>query len=127
MAFQPMMMLFILYYLETRKNCEEPMPHWMVLFGVAYDHNGFGLQAFLPSFKPQNCKTLHGNSDWGWGATSAGLSYDHIIVMTKYPWDRGSCLELLYRIQGHCAHVLECLRAWDGYEPACKLLFIAND
>jgi hypothetical protein len=116
LAFQPMMTLFTLYYLDTRTSQDEPMPQWMVLFGALYDEEGIEIVAFYPTFCLPNFKLPEDIDNWGWGASSYGVSHDYIGIMSTPPWERGSPLAMLYRIQGHCIHVLERLTCWDGHQ-----------
>jgi hypothetical protein len=128
LAFQPMMTLFILYYLDTRANPEEPMPHWMVLFGAVYNENGLLLQAYHPSFNMTMAPSEGSNRGSGWGAHTLELSHEQYLhyAMRKEQWGRGPSLEILRTIQGHCNVVLEHLQQWDGYDHACERVFLAS-
>lgn len=127
LAFQSMMTLFILYYLDTRTIQDEPMPEWMVLFGVVYDEHGLDIRACYPSFWVLSPQSFHQSSDpgerhEGWGATELGVCDEHFKFLAKPAWERDSLFALLYRIQRHCHYVLEHLQCWDGYDRACSLL-----
>jgi hypothetical protein len=121
-GFHPMMILMILYYLDTRTCADEPLPAWMVLFGVIYDEHGISIHAHYPEI-------LHFPKDSSdpdarrWGARSYPLVSSPVDFsgwpITKRPYILGT----LYRIQGHCKHVLERLKCWQGYQQACSLFF----
>jgi hypothetical protein len=125
LAFQPMMTLFILYYLDTRTHPGEPMPHWMVLFGAVYHEGGLLVRAYHPSFNIATSPSGRSNCVSGWGAHTLALS-KHYTTMSKQPWERGPTLEILRTIQGHCNIVLEHLQQWDGYDRACERVFLAS-
>jgi hypothetical protein len=113
LAFQPMMTLFILYYLDTRTHPGEAMPHWMVLFGVVYREDGLFVQAYHPSFNITLPPSEDSNCVSGWGAHSLQLwrqQYLYSVMITEQ-WRRGPALEILRTIQGHCNVVLEHLHS----------------
>ncbi|KIM30434.1 hypothetical protein M408DRAFT_285603 [Serendipita vermifera MAFF 305830] len=122
-AFRPMMTLFILYYLGTLTHSEEPMPEWMVLFGVVYSGKWLHETAYYPYFGPPT--SVDKDCDWGWAMYFTGRFGGHHqqYIMRQEPWKRGPCIEVLYRIQAHCNCVLEHLRRWDGYEPTYKRIY----
>ena len=104
-----MVTLFTLYYLDTRTNHEEPMPDWMVLFGA------------VPLFRlPENQLPDVGN--WEWGTSNCRISGGRGNVTGNPLWERATPLATLYRIQGHCQHVLECLKCRDGYQRVSACL-----
>jgi hypothetical protein len=115
-SFHPMMILLLLYYLDTRTSEEEPLPSWMVLFGVIYDEHGLSIHAHYP-------EVVDNSSDptrrvWGAHSNHIGNGLEDF-----QGWDittRPSILGTLYRIQGHCRHVMERLKAWKGYRQACS-------
>jgi hypothetical protein len=119
-VFQPMMVIFILYYLDTRISTDDPMPPWMVLFGIYYNENGIVIRGHYPSFQPP--MESHPDICSGWIATSSIVETVHRWALLGSPHRRGPLISTLNRIQGHCLHVLERLKAWEGYEPACRLL-----
>jgi hypothetical protein len=128
LAFQPMMTLFVLYYLDTRTNPGESMPHWMVLFGAVYSENGLFLQAYHPSFNATLSPLEGSNRVSGWGAHTLRLCNEQYLccAMNKEQWRRGPALEILRTVQGHCNVVLEHLQQWDGYDRACERIFLAS-
>jgi hypothetical protein len=128
LAFQPMMTLFILYYLDTRTHPGEPMPYWMVLFGAAYNENGLLLRAYHPSFNIAMSPLEDSKGVSGWGAHSLELCYEQYLhsAMSTEQWARGPSLEILRTIQGHCSVVLQHLQQWDGYDRACERIFLAS-
>jgi hypothetical protein len=115
-----MITLFILYYLDQRISTDDPMPSWMMLFGVVYNTQGFHLQAYYPSFCPP-AQALPGER-WGWGARVDTLAANATQILCTPPPRRGHAITELSRIQGHCRHVLEKLSSWDGYERAYERL-----
>jgi hypothetical protein len=119
-VFQPMMTMFILYFLDTRICTDDAMPPWMVLFGIYYNESGMIIRAHSPCFQPSvdSRPGIHS----GWRATSLVVEADYRWAMLEMPHRRGPLLSTLNRIQGHCVHVLERLKAWGGYERACQLL-----
>jgi hypothetical protein len=124
MAFQPMMMLFVLYHLDCRRSVDEPLPSWMVLYGAVYDEHGLTIHAHTPHFsRPRKSADIV--SDWGWGSASVSIRHDYPSIVHKEPNGRGSFFATLNRIQGHCTHVLEKLQAWDGYERAVSRILQA--
>ena len=120
-SFHPMMILLLLYYLDTRTSEEEPLPSWMVLFGIIYNEHGLSIHAHYPDVV--NLSDNSSNSIrhvWGARSYQLGNPLDHF-------WDRNSrpyILGTLYRIQGHCRHVLEQLKSWRGYRQACSRFLI---
>jgi hypothetical protein len=128
LAFQPMMTLFILYYLDTRVHAGEPMPHWMILFGAVYHEEGLMIQAYHPSFNIALSPLEDSSCVSGWGAHSLELWYEQYLhcAMTTEQWRRGPTLEILRTIQGHCNVVLEHLQQWDGYDRACERIFFGS-
>lgn len=119
-AFQPMMTLFILYYLDTRTSLEEEMPWWMVLFGVLFDKEGVLIQSFYPVFNPHSHQSR--SVDIGWGANSTTVTDYYNDTMRRPPYDRNRTLGIFYRIQGHCGFVFEQLSRWDGLQRAFERL-----
>jgi hypothetical protein len=117
-SFQPMITLFILYYLDSRTSLDEEMPWWMVLFGVVYDEKGFSIQSFYPAFTPSSpcCQTQ------GWGASSTTVTDFYQDIMQRPPDERSPPLSILYRVQGHCRFVYEQLSKWEGLERTCRRL-----
>jgi hypothetical protein len=121
-AFQPMMMLFILYYLDTRTRRDEPMPAWMFLFGAVYNDTGFTHHIYHPVFRPPAQIRHVPAHDWGWGAVQADFRVCKYNVTTFPALGMSIPLAALDRVQGHCRHVLECLSKWDGYQQALDRL-----
>jgi hypothetical protein len=115
MAFQPMMTLLVFYHLDRRTSIDEPLPSWMILYGAIYDANGLTIYAHAPYFAPP---LSEGDSSqtWGWSASSSMILHHYDGIVHEEPNQRGSFFATLNRIQGHCAFVLEKLKAWDGYE-----------
>jgi hypothetical protein len=121
-VFQPTMAILILYYLDTRISTDDPMPAWMILFGIHYDESGFVIRQHSPHFQPST--PFSSNATGGWRANSSVINSSHRWDLLKLPEHRGALLTTLNRVQGHCAHVLHCLKTWDGYERACQLLMV---
>jgi hypothetical protein len=120
-VFHPMMAIFILYYLDTRLSTDDPMPPWMVLFGIQYNESGVIIRLHSPRFQP-SLPTPFGSKSGSWRAASSVVNPRHQWDMLGLPCYRGPLLTTLNRIQGHCAYVLDRLKAWEGYERACQLL-----
>jgi hypothetical protein len=118
-AFQPMMSLFILYYLDSRSSPVEEMPWWMVLFGVVYDEKGIFIQSFYPIFTPSSPYQAEG---WGANSTRVTNHYFYHKSMQGPPYGRNPTLNVLNRIQGHCRLVYEQLSRWEGLGRACERL-----
>lgn len=119
LAFHPMMILFTLYYLDTRTSAEEALPSWMVLFGLIYDEKGIRLQAHYPSV---NREATTSQPVYGWGATalSDGEPFEFYTLHSgNSPFRKPYLMAMLNRLQGHCRHVFEKLKSWDGFRQAC--------
>jgi hypothetical protein len=121
-AFRPMMSLFILYYLDTRASPSEPLPFWMVLFGIVYNEDGAVVRGHCPCFRPRTNGLQEDREEVGWRARSWAVDTFHCEALAGSPSARGPLLFILNRIQGHCKLVLERLKAWEGYCDACQLL-----
>jgi hypothetical protein len=121
-AFQPMMILFVLYYLDLRTSREDLMPWWMVLFGATYDEHGISIQSFFPAFNYPESTTSQDMAT-GWAANSWNISKRFAEHLRLPPYKRNGMLASLFRIQGHCRYVLEQLKHWDGYERACAKVY----
>ncbi|KIM27706.1 hypothetical protein M408DRAFT_24354 [Serendipita vermifera MAFF 305830] len=118
-AFQPMISLFILYYLDTRITVDDPIPRWMILFGATYSESEVQIWAHYPWLL---VKSGEEGREEEWCALSRkSQSYD-FEVWRGHPTERGVLLGGLNRIQGHCKYVMHQLKAWEGYDRACKLL-----
>ena len=115
-TFHQTMILFILYYLDTRATWDELMPRWMLLFGITYssERQGLEIHAYHPIFNtPKEADAPPSSGSWGAVSTNIIPSLDDI--WTVAPWNRERLLMVLARIQGHCVDVLRRLRAWQGY------------
>jgi hypothetical protein len=78
----------------------------MVLFGVIYDEHGITIRAHYPETKTSTKGPLDPDTHvWGACSYKMGLSFKDFSAwpMTQ----RAYILGTLYRIQGHCKHVLE--------------------
>ena len=118
-VFQPMMSLFILYYLDTRVSPEAPIPSWMVLFGITYTWSGMEIWGHSPWFLSD---VNSGGNESIWSARRWKASHLHNTAFRGRFMERCAFLGSLNRIQGHCKYVLEQLRVWEGYDRACELL-----
>ena len=122
-AFHPMMILLILYYLDTRGSVEDPLPSWMVLFGVVYDERGLNIHAHYPEIVDRP-HYQSGSTKRVWGTRSRQLGKPSEEF---WEWDLGSrpkMLATLCRIQGHCRNVLDRLKSWQGYRQACSQFLV---
>jgi hypothetical protein len=120
-TFQPMMTLFILYYLDTRTSTSDPFPSWMVLFGMVYTESGVIVRGHSPCFQPQTNGPPDIGEELGWRATSWDVYEDECNTLLRPP-NRRPLFSILNRIQRHSKQVFECLKAWEGYGRACQLL-----
>ncbi|KIM21481.1 hypothetical protein M408DRAFT_103882 [Serendipita vermifera MAFF 305830] len=118
-VFQPMISLFILYYLDTRATLDEPLPHWMILFGATYSESEVEIWAHYPWLLGESGED---GREEEWCALSQKTASYQFCKWHGLPTERGVLFGALNRIQGHCSYVLNQLKAWDGYERACKLL-----
>ena len=120
-VFQPMISLFILYYLDTRTTSDDPMPLWMVPFGMTYTRSGMMIWGHCPWFRSAADNDKRGS---GWSAHHWQAAHMHDSTLRMSTAERGPLLGTLNHIQGHCKYVLEQLRAWEGYDRAyaCELL-----
>ncbi|CCA76055.1 hypothetical protein PIIN_10055 [Serendipita indica DSM 11827] len=124
-TFHQTMILFILYYLDTRSTWDEDMPGWMVLYGITYssEMQGFRIHAYHPIFEsPEDPNAPHSSASWG--AVSTNLVTGFKGVWRQDPWCREPLLATLSRIQGHCMDVLSRLRAWSGYSKLWKQFLV---
>jgi hypothetical protein len=118
-AFHPMMILLILYYLDTRNSVEDPLPSWMVLFGVVYDERGISIHAHHPEIVDRP-HYQSGSTERVWGARSRQLGKPYEEFWEWSLGRRPKMLATLCRIQGHCRYVLDRLKSWQGYRQACS-------
>jgi hypothetical protein len=120
-AFQPTMALLTLYYLDTRLSPSDPLPSWMVLFGLVYTESSVYIRGHCPHLRndTQDVRNI-AETPW-WTATSWDVE-SHKEMLLFAPKFRGRLLCTLCDIQRHCKLVLEHLKAWEGYGRACRLL-----
>jgi hypothetical protein len=121
-VFRPMMLLFLIYFLDTRKSVSDIMPPWMVLFGIVYTENGVDVYSHRLCFIPATHPDIPVEEDGEWRGVSWHINDFHYQAFLEPPSARGQLLCTLNRIQGHCRYVLSQLKAWDGYERAARLL-----
>lgn len=125
-ALRPMMIIFILYYLDSRKSEDERMPWWLVLFAVIYDERGILIRAYHPTLRTINSASSDHPAcciEANWTVCSRNVSMDFLHEDMLPPPDyRGNLFGPLYRIQGHCRYVIEQLKQWKGLESALKRL-----
>lgn len=120
-VFHPMMILFIIFYLDTRQSPGEPIPPWMCLFGLVYTEEGFVVHAHFPVFHWDDADSDRLCSPHRWGARSIIITRTCLSAFTQ-SHGRSQSLALLLRVQSHARWVLEELKKWDGYEPAFRAL-----
>jgi hypothetical protein len=122
-AFRPTMALLTLYYLDTRTSPSDPLPFWMVLFGLVYTESSVHIRGHCPHLRTDSRDAQNGLATPTWTTTSWDVrSYKEILLLA--PEFRELLLCALNDIQGHCKSVLEHLKAWEGYGRACQLLGI---
>ncbi|KIM22270.1 hypothetical protein M408DRAFT_28820 [Serendipita vermifera MAFF 305830] len=117
-VFQPMISLFILYYLDTRVTPDAPIPPWMILFGATYSQSEVKIYAHYPWLLEKSGE----DREEEWCALSEKVASYAFRVWQGRVTERGVLLGALNRIQGHCKYVMHQLKAWDGYDRAYKLL-----
>ncbi|CCA75763.1 hypothetical protein PIIN_09753 [Serendipita indica DSM 11827] len=117
-SFHTAMILFILYYLDTRKAASDKLPSWMVLYGVIFDHNGFQVQRYYPVYVQ-----VEDDRSEGWGAASYPASTIPSSVFEAQSRTRSQAAATLLRISSHARFVMSQLAAWDGYSRilGCRL------
>ena len=120
--FHPMMILFILFYLDTRRSPGDPIPPWMCLFGLVYTETGFAVHAHFPVFHWDDGDPDRVCSSDRWGARSILITSKCIFAFKQQYDGRSRALALLLRIQSHARWVLEELKKWDGYEASFRFL-----
>jgi len=116
--FHHTIIILILYYLDTRRSTEEPLPSWMYLCGVLYNGSGFDVVAHYPLFWSGKEK----GGRYGWGAASRLMYHRYGTPFSQSSPMRGHDLESLLRIQSHARFILNRLRAWNGYRRAVQPL-----
>jgi hypothetical protein len=121
-VFHQTIIVLILYYLDTRRSIDEPLPSWMYLCGIVYDADGFDIVAHYPLFWSEEER----EGRYGWGASSRLMNRRFWNMFTESPQLRGSGLASLLRIQSHTRFILNQLQAWDGYGRSIQLLTVPN-
>lgn len=118
------MVIFILYYLDSRKAEDECIPWWLVLFGVIYDEKGISIRAYYPIIRVDDSASSGGSAcckEDNWSVRSRNVSMEYLRQdMLQSPDFRSNMFGPLYRIQGHCRYVLEQLKQWKGFVSALK-------
>ena len=116
-VFHPMMRLLLEYYLTHRTANNEPMPEWMVLFGVVVDDkSGYEAVAFYPTWHPVREPST--GQPVGWGATALVGDIQYSDMMLQNPYRRFPPVETLNLLQAHNMVTLGHLQSWPGYRSA---------
>jgi hypothetical protein len=114
--------ILILFYLDTRKSVDDPIPIWMVIYSVMYDEREVVIVSNYPTFRKVK-PTDHEPRWW--------LQSYHSLAFSKPFNDRlnGKChlLSTLLRIQSHGRHLLKRLQEWQGHERVLTPLFDSDD
>ncbi|KIM20164.1 hypothetical protein M408DRAFT_266670 [Serendipita vermifera MAFF 305830] len=109
-GFHAIMVIMILYYLDTRSTTSEPLPTWMVLHGLIFNHLGLEVYDFHPVYR----SSVDGTKQ-GWGASSAFVTNSLDQAFTQQFLDRGRLVAALLRVKSRAHDVLRRLMGWDGY------------
>jgi hypothetical protein len=121
-VFHQTIIVLILYYLDTRRSMDDPLPSWMYLYGIVYDDDGFDTVAHYPLFWSGKEK----GGRYGWGASSRLMNRRFYDIFSESPQSRGPGLASLLRIQSHNKFILNQLQAWDGYGRSVQLLTVSH-
>lgn len=115
-TFHSTIIIFILYYLDTRKSPSEPLPTWMATYGMVYSRQGTVLYRHFPTVS----NVGGGSLQWGATAVCCSLEYNEVFRTTSA--QRTHAMAMFYRLQSHMRLVLEKLCTWDGYKRAKQVL-----
>ena len=119
MVFHPMMQLFLAYYLAHRTANNEPMPEWMMLFGVVFDdQSGYEVVGFYSTWHPARDPST--GQPVGWGATAVFANLRESGMMVESSWRRVPLMETIGMLQAHNMVTLGHLQSWPGYCDAAQ-------
>lgn len=106
------LVLLILYYLDTRKTRNEPLPWWLTLFGVSYTASTARIYALFP----RTCKDPD-TQEIRWSFNVSLLTALHSETELFPPLNitlRKYLIVALLRIREHIAVLSEHLVQWQG-------------
>jgi hypothetical protein len=119
-TFHYTIIIFILYYLDSRSNEEDPIPSWMILLGIIYDEQGFIIQEYYPTLSCDEKMSNSGHVSCKWTACShESASFGR--TFTYGPPSRSDALAAILRIHSHARYILKKLEAWSGYKHIVQL------
>jgi hypothetical protein len=123
-SLHPAMVILILYYLDTRKRVDDPLPSWLFLFGLLYTRFGVEIIAHVPAYqrKHQNQVKSHNGDNPGWRSHSWLLDKQYTSFFDTNPSSRQYPIAALLKIRAHTHFVLERLREWSGYKHTLQQL-----
>ena len=114
----PVVIMFILFYLDTRQTLDEALPPWSFIFSLLYNHEGYHIYVHYPRY--DRTRKM-------WGAYSMCFSSEHQTIFTSEASaeERIRGLAIMQRMQSHELFVLERFREWTkrgGYERCIEVL-----
>jgi hypothetical protein len=118
---QGTLMVFILYYLDTRLTVEEPLPSWMMLYSLTFNASKVYLFVNYPLYRarkdPESSAKRRG--EWGFHCGSAEAFSG---VFTEDNGDKLRLMGALLQIQNHCTFLLKQLQGWERYDRVLSLI-----
>ncbi|PVF91634.1 hypothetical protein CPB86DRAFT_878406 [Serendipita vermifera] len=114
-AFHCTIIIFILYYLDSRLTESDPIPPWMILFGVIYNERGFIVQGYHPTVNFRGDIPSPGNYSFKWAACSREIA-DFDRSFQFGPASRSRSLAAILRIHSHTRYIMKKLKNWSGYK-----------
>lgn len=116
----PAIVMFILFYLDTRRSLNEPLPSWAFIFSLLYNKDGYDIYVHYPRYD---------ETQKGWGAYFL-LYSAHKTIFTDQSDRRKRirALAIMQRMQSHELFVLERFKEWTdrgGYDRCIKFLEFA--
>ena len=108
----PVLVMFILFYLDTRERLDEDLPPWSFIFSLLYNHEGYNIYVHYPRY--DRARKM-------WGAYSMRFFSEHERIFRSAPYARMRihALAIFQRMQSHELFVLERFMEWTkrgGYE-----------
>ncbi|PVF91637.1 hypothetical protein CPB86DRAFT_298178 [Serendipita vermifera] len=100
--------------LHTRRNVDDKLPSWMLLYGIIYGDSGFIIQEHYPVYHRRSQRG-DPSSQFGWGAISFPAS-NCVETFLSPPAQRARPLAALQRVVDNAQNLLQKLSAWDGYK-----------
>lgn len=116
-AFHATLIILILYYLDTRKQCAAELPRWLFLYGIHYTESGVVVLGHHPRYDFE-----YDEGKGRWELCSRVLSTDYGDVFVGPQIERLRLLAVLIRIRSHSLFVLEQLKQWKRGPEILKVL-----